>query len=433
MENKGTVIRRTRSLCPVCQRQVEAAHVQRGQEVFLEKTCEEHGFFSAVIWRGSPSIEAWRGPGMPLDPDNPPPCPEGCGICKAHRQTTCCVMLHLTDRCNLHCGFCFADSEKDAVDPPLDEVKGWIDELAERGLSFLHLTGGEPTVREDLPEIIRYAADRGFRYIQLNTNGVRLGEEEGYAKRLAEQGLSCVFLQFDGMEDSVYRKLRGQALLDVKKRAVDACGACRLGVTLVPMLVPGVNVSEIGAILRYAVSKSPAVRGIHFQPVSYFGRYPQPPADAMRITLPEVLGEIVRQSQGLILPEHLHPSGCDHAMCGFHGDFVVSEQKLLALTGKQEAEPCCCKSVVPAEKNQQFVERRWKRRECCCETEEATDSFTAFLQETAERGFTVTGMAFQDLYNLDLERLCQCSLHVYSGGKILPFCAYYNTREKTGA
>jgi hypothetical protein len=54
--------------------------------------------------------------------------------------------------------------------------------------------------------------------------------------------------------------------------------------------------------------------------------------------------------------------------------------------------------------------------------------FDSFLAKVAAGGFTVTGMAFQDAYNLDIERLRRCSLHVYDDGRIVPFCSHYLTR-----
>ena len=51
----------------------------------------------------------------------------------------------------------------------------------------------------------------------------------------------------------------------------------------------------------------------------------------------------------------------------------------------------------------------------------------AFLQKAKERAFTLTAMAFQDAWNLDLARLRRCSLHVYDEGRLKPFCARYLT------
>ena len=91
--------------------------------------------------------------------------------------------------------------------------------LMEHGGPFnLQLSGGEPTVREDLEDILRLGKDLGFTFFQLNTNGIRLAEEPGYAEKLKKAGLSCVFLQFDGLKDSVYQVLRGRPLLEIKKK-----------------------------------------------------------------------------------------------------------------------------------------------------------------------------------------------------------------------
>ena len=82
-----------------------------------------------------------------------------------------------------------------------------------RGGPFnIQLSGGEPTVRDDLDAIISLGREKGFSFFQLNTNGLRLANEPGYAEHLAKAGLSTVFLQFDGLEDDIYITLRGAKL-----------------------------------------------------------------------------------------------------------------------------------------------------------------------------------------------------------------------------
>jgi uncharacterized radical SAM superfamily Fe-S cluster-containing enzyme len=169
------------------------------------------------------------------------------------------------------------------------------------GKSLVQLSGGEPTTRADLPDIVRAARQAGAKYVQLNTNGVRLGSDPEYVKALADAGLSFVFMQFDGTDDSINVKLRNRPLLEAKKRAIENCAAFNLGVTLVPTLVRGVNTNNIGDIIRFAVNSSPAVRGVHFQPVSFFGRVPRLPSDDDRFTLDELVHEISLQTGGSIL------------------------------------------------------------------------------------------------------------------------------------
>ena len=89
-------------------------------------------------------------------------------------------------------------------------------------------------MRDDIPEIAAYAVGLGFEYIQLNTNGLRLAEDESYARELVRAGVSTVFLQFDGTNDRVFSALRGRPLFAEKCRAIQNCGKAFLGVVLVP-------------------------------------------------------------------------------------------------------------------------------------------------------------------------------------------------------
>ncbi|NLW79018.1 MAG: radical SAM protein [Ruminococcaceae bacterium] len=454
-----TPIRETISLCPVCLRQLPARHVQDGNDIFLQKTCPEHGDFSAVIWRHNDKLPMadWLGGAKPMAPGTELPCPDGCGLCDAHTQSTCCVLLEVTNRCNLSCPNCLAGGLA-GEDPTLDEIQQRIDRLLAEGCSFLQISGGEPTLRDDLPEIIAYAKDSGFGFVQLNTNGLRLAEDDAYVQALAKAGLSFVFMQFDGTCDAIYEKLRGKPLLRQKQLAIHHCNRHRLGVTLVPMIAPGVNAGDIGAILRFAVATSPAVRGVHFQPISYLGAHTAPVPDADRFTLPELLLAIEAQTDGMVEADTLVPSQCDHAACGFHGDFVVVNGALQSLGAPRQASCCgpsaaqqgapadCCASpalpddsasysspLSAAEKSRRFVGRRWERATASVDfdaletpgLEVDFGSFDGFLKQVRSHGFTITSMGFQDRGNIDLERLRQCSLHVYDGENFHPLCARY--------
>jgi hypothetical protein len=371
------------------------------------------------------------------------------------------VLVEVTARCNLSCTYCFARSGEESLEPTLEQLSACFRQLVSNGNTFVQLSGGEPTVRDDLPDIVAAAKSAGCENIQLNSNGIRLDEDRAYTRALAHAGLSFVFMQFDGTEDAIYKQLRGRPLLAEKLGAIEACSAERLGVTLVPTLVPGVNDHNLGDILEFALSHSPAVRGVHFQPVSYFGRYPQPPKNEDRITLPEVLSAIERQTAGKVTAGDLAPSACDHPRCGFHGDFVVMPNTLLQLTPKAATSCCIGAPGAPASgalgpsqddsrahlRNRNFVARRWKRspetgpgeRQSCCEGSPARASLRvlgsdnglvtldSFLGRVKSHGFTITAMAFQDAYTLDLERLRRCSLHVYQDGRTVPFCARYLT------
>ncbi len=219
------------------------------------------------------------------------------------------------------------ESTPDAAepDPSLAQMQGMLSELFDaQGAVNLQLSGGEPTMRDDLPEIIRTARGIGFTFVQLNTNGLRLAAEAGYAEQLREAGLVSVFLQFDGLSDSTYRALRGRPLLAQKMAALERCAQAGLAVVLVPTVVPGVNDHELGDLVSLATSWPGVVRGVHLQPVSYFGRFAA--GDRARLTLPELLRLLEQQTAGSVRATDFAPSCCEHVRCSFRARYWVREQ-----------------------------------------------------------------------------------------------------------
>lgn len=442
----------TVSVCPVCLRRIAAERVAEGDTVYLRKTCPEHGVFKTVIWRGLSTYRSWgagnRTPSKPAacGTRTEHGCPYDCGLCPDHRQHTCCVVLDVTERCNLACPVCFASASAPAKpDPSLDEIEAWCRALlVSSGPVGIHLSGGEPTVRRDLPQLIRRIRVLGFQYIQLNTNGVRLAREQAYAGELKAAGLSTVFLQFDGVRDEVFQAIRGRALFDTKLAAIRNCGQQKLGVVLVPTLVPGVNTGQIGDILRTAIALAPAVRAVHFQPVSYFGRYPAPPRDCDRITIPEIIRLIDEQTAGEFSAANFYPPSGENPYCSFHGKFWLYPGGRIEPAARPATVSCCgpapeaalvqLGAATPkpgegARRAQRFVAQHWTfpaGQPAATGSLDGIDisSFEAFLTKE-KQSFCISGMAFQDAWNLDLERLRECFLHVLSPEqKLVPLCAY---------
>ncbi|MBN1811777.1 MAG: radical SAM protein, partial [Anaerolineae bacterium] len=375
------VLASTESVCPECLARIPARQVMRGDDVYLLKICPEHGEFAAVVWRGEPAYSSWVRPKIPAYLRNPftpvdRGCPYDCGLCPDHRQHTCTALLEVTQRCDLGCPFCFASSGDRTPDPVIEVVEGWYRRLLDAGGPYnIQLSGGEPCKRDDLPEIVALGRSLGFEFIQVNTNGVRLARDAGYLRRLRDAGLASVFLQFDGTENDIYRALRGRQLLADKCAAIERCAECGLGVVLVPTLVPGVNTHNIGDIVLFALEQLPAVRGVHFQPVSYFGRYPRTPGDGDRVTIPEVIRAIETQTDGLVPRDAFKPSGCENARCSFHANLVLMPDGSLASWTHHDAEAACCCKPKPADegaaRTRAFTARHWSHpqppesRSCC--------------------------------------------------------------------
>lgn len=438
MSLEPVIIGRTESVCPVCLKRIPAERVKEGNEVYLRKSCQAHGSFKTVIWRGEPDFSAWYRVNEAVHPKKPlveveQGCPYDCGLCPQHRQQSCCVLLEVTQRCNLNCPICFADAgKKEQADPDLKEIEVQLRLLMDAaGKCNLQFSGGEPTVRDDLPDIIAMAHAMGYPFIQLNTNGIRLAADPAYVKELKNAGLSTVFLQFDGTKDEIYQSIRGRRLLEVKKAAIENCACHHLGVVLVPTIVPGINTGNIGQIIHFALESLPIIRGVNFQPVSYFGRYPDVPTDKDRITLPEMMQLIEEQTGGMMQVTNFIPSGSKHCLCSFHCDYLLLEDG--SLTPLSQSPSDCCgarseeKTIIKA---RNYIARRWglpEQPKCCCQKEQEKskyDSWDRLLDRIQNYRLSITCVAFQDAENLDLERLKDCSLHFMANGKIIPFCAY---------
>lgn len=430
---------KTRSVCPVCLKVLEAEKVFAHDGVYMEKSCPEHGRFRSLIWEGSlQSYLDWEICNTVLDPPlDPKPalmgCPYDCGLCEEHLRKGCCMLLELTNRCNLRCPVCFASAGEDEPrDLSMEEIGRQYDYLMAHGGPFnIQLSGGEPSMRDDLPDIIRLGRSKGFGFFQLNTNGLRLAGEPGYAQSLKEAGLDTVFLQFDSMNDEVYKILRGRPLLDVKLGAIDACAAAGLGVVLVPVIAAGVNENQVGDILRFAMTRMPAVRGVHFQPISYFGRCglerPEKP-----VTIPRMLRLIEEQTGGQMKYADFAGGGAENPYCSFHASYRKLPGGDIKCLPKRSDSSCCC--CTASDDSRTSVADQWSGagKQFGELPQSETSALDSFLKLMRERTFAVSGMIFQDGFNLDLDRLRRCHIcEVDSERGMVPFCAY-NLTDSNG-
>lgn len=434
------LVGRTESVCPVCLRKL-SAEKRTGADgyIYMDKQCPEHGKFSTLIWEDNLiSYMRWNLGSSTVEPpvngkDAKNGCPNDCGLCKEHLRKGCCMLLELTTRCNLRCPVCFASAGTEERELSMEEIERQYDYLMSHGGPFnIQLSGGEPSMRDDLPEIIALGRKKGFSFFQLNTNGIRLAADAEYARTLKAAGLNTVFLQFDGVDDTVYMTLRGRALMAEKLAAIENCAAAGLGIVLVPVIAPGVNDAQVGDILRFALERMPAIRGVHFQPISYFGRCglerPEKP-----ITIPRMLRLIEEQMCGAMHAQDFAGGGAENPYCSFHASYLRrADGSLRLLPKKSGASACCC---TTSDDSRSYVAKQWNGEDEpdyasdpeLCETSALDD----FLEQARRSTFAVSGMIFQDAYNLDLERLRRCYIcEVNSEFGMVPFCAYNLTNTE---
>ena len=209
------------------------------------------------------------------------------------------------------------------------------------------------------------------------------------------------------------------------------------------------NIQLSGGEQKFALSHTTAVRGVHFQPVSYFGRYPAGFEGLPHITLPEVMRALEEQTEGLVRTSDLRPPGCEHALCSFHGSFIrMPDGSLKPIAGSAGTSCCSDSPQRGVTRTVSLVSKQWAapRNNWCpppapggandlaggnpVDTE--LMDLDTFLEQTLSNSFTISCMAFQDSGNLDLERLRQCCISIVApDGRLVPFCAY-NLTDPTG-
>ncbi|MFW9835593.1 MAG: radical SAM protein, partial [Candidatus Thorarchaeota archaeon] len=174
-----------KALCPVCGSLVQNNETVEDGNVYVLRTCPEHGTFRTLVSKDA----AYWTESLKYDRPGTQPlvwsskvnkgCPDDCGICPAHKQHTCVGIIEITGQCNLECNICFADSPS-GEHLPLDQIKSMIDAYVsyETEPELLQLSGGEPTLHPDVIEIVSYAKRLGIQDVAVSTNGLRLLEKD---------------------------------------------------------------------------------------------------------------------------------------------------------------------------------------------------------------------------------------------------------------
>ena len=330
----------TTALCSVCLRTVEAKEVIQDGSVFLSKRCPEHGAQRVLV---ADDADYWRlGRERFLKPpeqvDKPNTgfrygCPYDCGICTEHEQHGCLVLLEITDHCNLRCPTCYAGSGPERLTHrDLPTIERMLDCIVRNEVEpdIVQLSGGEPTLHPQFFAIMDLLRQRPIRHRMLNTNGIRIAREDGFAERLASYAPGFeVYLQFDSLRADALQTLRGADLREIRRQALARLNALDLSTTLVVTVRRGSNDDELGELLRFAVAQR-CVRGITFQPVQDAGRNDGYDLPQHRLTLSEVRRRILAQCPWFqpadLVPVPCHPDALAmaYALRRPHGEAPIT-------------------------------------------------------------------------------------------------------------
>jgi uncharacterized radical SAM superfamily Fe-S cluster-containing enzyme len=466
-----------RSLCPECQAVVDAVVFEEDGRVLMEKTCNEHGTFRDVYWSDAKLYNKFDkfsriGGGLsnPMVSQNSD-CPNNCGICPSHKTTTILANIDVTNRCNLSCPVCFANAKASGYvyEPTTKQVRNMMLMLRSEEpvpCYAVQFSGGEPTVRDDLPELVAMARDLGFVQIQIATNGVRLAKSVEFGKKLMQAGLHTVYLQFDGVSEEPYRKLRGFNAFPIKQKAIENCRTAGIkSIVLVPTVAKGVNDHEVGDIIRFAADRLDVVKGVNFQPVSFIGRIDQDKREKGRITIPDLIKLVEEQTDGEIPADAWYPvpfvvpisqfvavmrkkpipEFTVHPHCGT-GTYVFKEnERLIPVTEFVDVEGLheFISETIPEcngnGSNLKVVGKMIRKIPGFVDVKSAPRSvnFTKLFLNVLKEGSSeatkqfhrntlfLGAMHFQDMYNFDFDRVQRCGIHYATpDGRVIPFCTY---------
>ncbi len=341
-EMRDQLLKRTTSRCPVCHRPCPAEVWRTGgipSKVFLKRACAEHGEASVCIasdarfyWlaKGKEANACCGGQacrasdnaaagtlGRNADPGDALGVQEKLSTCLALDRNRQYLQFVLPD---LLCRLAVGPAHKvDAV--PLDDlqrrIQGVIDRKGE--IEILQLSGGEPTLHPQFFELLRWLQDHPkIDYVLLNTNGVRIASDDGFARELGaafRYGAFQLYLQFDGPQENGQRSLRGADLRAVRERCLARCRDMNIPVTLA-MTVTRKTCRFAWQAVEFGLHY-PNVRGICFQPMFGSGRAPSNQTDPLNTA--DIILAAVAQSAGQLRFEDFTPLPCGDPNCATIG------------------------------------------------------------------------------------------------------------------
>jgi len=329
------------AFCPTCHeedpqraladvRRLSGWLAERDGRIWLERGCPVHGFIR-TLYDESPEIlsylETWTAPTKSHVADSPGnylPVPSAYlhGLPEMQTQHTCILLEDVTERCNLACPTCFADSAPALTGvAPVQDVLTNVDARLAREdgrLDVVMLSGGEPTLHPQFARLLDELVARPIVRILVNTNGLTIAKDDALLALFARHHQRVeVYLQYDGHSERSSRHHRGGDLRAFKDAAIERLSGAGVFVTLTMTAALGVNDDEIGHVILRSL-ETPFVCGVSIQPQFGSGRSGAiDPTD--RLTHTGVLARMGPQTDGLVTWRDLTALPCSHPHCASVG------------------------------------------------------------------------------------------------------------------
>lgn len=447
----------TTSMCPHCSKMLPGEMIGRGGRVYVSRTCPEHGLIEGLAC----SDQAWFeqlgkfdvAPAKPSFVSQPVSqnCPLDCGLCPSHRQSAGTAAIEISNHCNLHCPVCLADNRGSFSLTPAEVGKIADDFLAgQKNVDAFTLSGGEPTIHPQLFDIIRVLDRPGIARIVINSNGIRIAEDDAFLDELARHPKIYISLHHDG---PACKTIRGVEF-SVQQKALDRLLQKKINVVPLVLGVKTLNDRALGETITGLLTRSTSVKSIIVSLMAYCGsRGSEFEIDPLnRLTIPEALGCIEQGSHGTLKKADFMPLPMPNPLCAAIGYFIVLGNEITPLISIMDID-----RVIEFTKNAHFARAEDELEKLLRETIDAVfanpkkypdadkllATFRTLLKDlfpanrtitceerrllAEERIKTVYLMQFMDSWTFDSVRLSKCSCqHLLPDRKVIPSCGYYS-------
>lgn len=221
----------TESLCPECYKKIDATVVSEDDRVIMIKTCQSHGTFRGLVEK---DVNFYK---------------KIISTKKDDSNFMRCLMINITHACNLKCHLCYLPQRDTKKDPSMEKIKKAIRNYPGHAIS---LSGGEPTMREDLHEIINYIAREG-KIPVLVTNGIKLSDYN-YVKTLKDAGLLIINFSCNGFTEEVFLSIENAPLFDIKMKALSNIKKLGIKTQFSFTMSEGINDNQFGEAIKYILN-----------------------------------------------------------------------------------------------------------------------------------------------------------------------------------
>lgn len=282
LKGKKVIIRTTKSVCPMCIKKINASIIKKDEKIYMFKKCNKHGNFKILLSSYANYYQDLTKLFLKLNPSR-----------KSYKEKQTYYQLFLTQKCNMGCPICYTNiNAKNYTEPSLDFIR---DKLSHFKNVKIGLYGGEPTLREDLPNVIKEIKKTKNIPI-LYTNGIKIANTK-YLQDLIDCGIEMVHLQFDSFKKESNLKIRKKDVINLKIKALKNLEDLKLPTVLEVAVARNVNENEMMYLLKFAASHR-FVRAVFFRACAPLGKNNS--NTKVYLTIEDMIKNIETQSEGRV-------------------------------------------------------------------------------------------------------------------------------------